>query len=96
MDADESDDEYNDSDTSPVNTTMASKKGAMCPVCNARFTQSENARPECGERSAKSNLERHAQKKGEDGDEAPGCYIHPPTIELAVVGYKSFNLNSVP
>ena len=27
---------------------------------------------------------------------APGCYIHPPTIELAVVGYKSLNLNLVP
>ena len=50
MDTDASDDEYDDSDTPPVNTTMASKKGARCPVCNARFKQSKNARPECGER----------------------------------------------
>ena len=70
MDTDESADEYDESDAPPASTTMAVKKGARCPVCNARFTQSKNARPECGERSAKSNLERHAQKKGEDGDEA--------------------------
>ena len=42
MDTDESDDEYDDSDTPPVNTTMASKKGARCPVCNARLKQSKN------------------------------------------------------
>ena len=73
MDTDESDDEYdedNDSDTPPVNTTMSLVKGARCPICNARFRPSKNARPGCEERSAKSNLERHAQKKGEDGDAA--------------------------
>ena len=70
MDTDESDDEYDDSDPPSANTTMALKKGARCRVCNARFKQSKNARPECRERSAKSNLERHAQKNGDDGDEA--------------------------
>ena len=73
MDTDESNDghdENDDSDTPPVNTTMPLVKGARCPICNARFKPSKNARPGCGERSAKSNLERHAQKKGEDGDAA--------------------------
>ena len=70
-DTDGSDDEYDeqhDSDTPPVNTTMPLVKGARCPVCNARFKQCKNARPGCEERSAKWNLERHAQKKAEDGD----------------------------
>jgi hypothetical protein len=70
-DTDGSDDEYYeeyDSDTPPVNTTVPLVEGARCPVCNAKFKPCKNARPGCERRSAKWNLERHAQKKGEDGD----------------------------
>ena len=56
----------------PANTTAAEattaaqpKKGAKCPVCQAKFRQCKNARPECAERSAKSNLERHCTTKGD-------------------------------
>ena len=71
MDTDESDDEYDedsDSDTPPVNNTMPLVKGARCPVCNAKFKPCKNVRPGCEERSAKWNLERHTQRKEEDGD----------------------------
>ena len=79
---DVNDDEYDDmgdamSDTPPTNTIAAKastavepKKDARCPVCNARFKQSKNARPDCGERLAKSNLERHGQNKGREKREA--------------------------
>ena len=70
-DTDESDEEHYedyDSDTPPVNTTVPLVEGARCPVCDAKFKPCKNARPGCEVRSAKWNLERHAQKKGEDGD----------------------------
>ena len=57
----------------PANTTSAGattaaqpKRGAKCPVCQAKFRQCKNARPECAERSAKSNLERHCATKGDE------------------------------
>ena len=50
----------------PADTSAEPKKGAKCPVCGARFRQSKDARSECLERSAKSNLGRHAYEKGDD------------------------------
>ena len=67
-------DEYDstncDSGTPPANTTSTEaeqpKKGAKCPVCGAKFKQSNSARPDCRERRAKSNLEKQAVRKGDE------------------------------
>ena len=71
-DADEDIDEHDSYDVRvsmsalPVDASTEPKKGAKCPVCSARFRESKDARPECLERSAKSNLGKHAQEKGDD------------------------------
>ena len=50
----------------PVDTAAEHKEGAKFPVCGARSKQSKDACDECLERSAKSNLGKHAQAKGDD------------------------------
>ena len=65
-DADEDDSEGDSYDVRvsmsavPVDASAEPKKGTRCPVCDTRFRQSKDARSECLERSAKSNLGRHA------------------------------------
>jgi hypothetical protein len=39
---------------------------AECTACGKKFYPSKDARPDCLERSAKSNLEKHARQKGDE------------------------------
>ena len=61
-----------DSDTPPANTTATQPSTAnntKCTVCGKKFKPSKNARPDCLERSAKSNLEKHALQLAKKDDE---------------------------
>jgi len=65
---DEDDSMNYDSDTPPANTTATQPSTANnteCTVCGKKINPSKNARPECKLRSAKSNMEQHALKKGD-------------------------------
>ena len=85
-DADEDDEDHDDmryairvsmSDTPrrppPANTTAtqpSTVNNTRCPVCGAKFKPSKNARSDCKERSAKSNMEKQALKKGDEDHKA--------------------------
>ena len=65
-------DQLTETDTPPANITSTQPEvacsiwGIKCTVCGKNFKPSKNARPDCLERSAKSNLEKHARKKGDE------------------------------
>ena len=74
-DADEDEEDYDsmnyDSNTPPASTTATHpSNNAQCTICGAKFKPSKNARPDCLERSAKSNMEKHALQKGDENHKA--------------------------